>query len=143
MLLSQFIGRILGDPMTDRWGRGPVARLGGVLIAVAALCVVLVPGMVAPFIGFALMGCGSATLVPAAFAAAGRLPGLAHGSGIALVGWLMRLGFLFTSPLIGVTSDAFGLRTAMLLPVFSGLAAAVIAHLVWRVKTPSTVAIEG
>lgn len=29
MLAAQFVGRILGDPMTDRWGRAAVARFGG------------------------------------------------------------------------------------------------------------------
>lgn len=141
VLLSQFVGRIVGDPMTDRWGRGAVARLGGALVAVGALIVVAVPGPAAPFVGFALMGFGSATLVPAAFAAAARIPGFAHGSGIALLGWLMRLGFLGTSPLIGVLSDAVGLRLAMLVPVCAGLAAATIAHLVWRTRRDSGAAV--
>lgn len=137
VLLSQFVGRILGDPMTDRWGRGAVARLGGVLVAIGAVTVATAPGVLAPYLGFALTGFGCATLVPAAFAAAARIPGFAHGSGVALLGWLMRLGFLGTSPLIGVVSDAVGLRLAMMVPVAAGLTAALIAHLVWRAKRDS------
>jgi len=74
-------------------------------------------------------------LVPAAFAAAGRLPGFAHGTGIALLGWLMRLGILFTSPVIGVLSDATSLRAAMLVPLAAGLIAALIAHGIRRAAT--------
>ena len=77
VLAAQFVGRIVGDPMTDRWGRETVARTGGLLIAVGAALTMLSPHYSVAFIGFALAGFGCATLVPAAFAAAAvtmRLP---------------------------------------------------------------------
>lgn len=129
---AQFVGRLLGDPMTDRWGRAAVARSGGVLIALGALLAVLASSPVLAVAGFALAGFGSATLVPAAFAAADDLPGIPHGSGVAMLGWLMRLGFLLTSPLIGTLADGVGLRLALLVPVLAGVVAAVIAHRLGR-----------
>lgn len=128
VLVAQFIGRLLGDPLTDRWGRAEVARAGGGLIAFGALLVAIAPGYPLALAGFALTGLGCATLVPAAFAAAGRIPGLPEGTGIAALGWLMRLGFLFTSPAVGGLSDLTSLRTAMLIPVGAGVVAAAIAH---------------
>ena len=128
VLVAQFVGRLLGDPMTDRWGRDAVARAGGLLIAAGAALAALAPAYPLAFAGFALAGFGSATLVPAAFAAAGRIPGLPEGTGISVLGWLMRLGFLLTSPAIGGLSDATSLRTAMILPVAAGLVAALLAH---------------
>ncbi|MCM3556553.1 hypothetical protein M3697_15815 [Janibacter melonis] len=71
---------------------------------------------------------GSATLVPAAFAAAGRVPGLPEGTGIAVLGWLMRIGFLVTSPAIGSVADLTSLRAGLLVPVVAGLVAAAVAH---------------
>ncbi|MGK2876434.1 MAG: MFS transporter [Nocardioides sp.] len=127
-LASQFVGRMLGDPMTDRWGRAAVARSGGLVIAAGALLIVLAPSYLVAFAGFALAGFGSATLVPAAFAAAGRIPGLAEGTGIAILGWLMRLGFLLTSPIIGWVSDLSSLRVAMLIGVGAGLLAVLVAR---------------
>lgn len=124
----QFVGRILGDPMTDRWGRESVARFGGLLVALGMGLAVLAPAWQLDLVGFGLMGFGCATLVPAAFAAAGRIPGLAHGSGIAVLGWLMRLGFLLTSPVVGVIADASSLRTALLVPLVAGLVAAGLSH---------------
>lgn len=133
MLGAQFVGRLLGDPMTDRWGRAAVARSGGVLILLGSLTAVLAPHPLIAITGFAIAGFGSATLVPAAYAAADNLPGIAHGSGVAMLGWLMRFGFLLTSPMIGIIADGVGLRLAMLVPALAGLVAAVIAHLVgWR-----------
>ena len=66
--------------------------------------------------------------VPAAFAAADRVPGLAPGTGVALLGWLMRLGFLFTSPAVGGLSEVTDLRTALLIPVAAGVVAVGLAH---------------
>ncbi|WP_127481097.1 MFS transporter [Nocardioides pantholopis] len=128
VLGAQFVGRVLGDPMTDRWGRELVARAGGLLIAAGAALAVLAPAYPLALVGFGLTGLGCATLVPAAFAAAGRVPGLPEGTGIAVIGWLMRLGFLLTSPTVGWLSDATSLRVAMLVPLGAGLVAAVLAH---------------
>lgn len=133
---AQFVGRLLGDPMTDRWGREAVARTGGLLICGGALLIVSSPVYPIAFAGFAIAGFGCATLVPAAFAAAGRIPGLPEGTGIAILGWLMRVGFLITSPTIGWFSDLTSLRTAMLVPVVAGLLAALIAHTQLSLRTP-------
>ena len=128
MLASQFVGRLLGDPMTDRWGRAAVARSGGLVVTAGALAMLLGPGYLWTLGGFALVGFGCATLVPAAFAASAAVPGLAHGTGIAILGWLMRLGFMVTSPVIGLISDAAGLRVALLVPLGAGITATVISH---------------
>jgi Na+/melibiose symporter-like transporter len=132
MVSAQFVGRLLGDPMTDRWGREKVARAGGVMIAVGMTCVALSPGVAIAFLGFALAGLGSATLVPAAFAAADRVPGLAPGTGIAVLGWLMRLGFLVTSPSVGAISSASNLRVAFVIPIGAGVLAAILSHVALR-----------
>lgn len=128
MLTAQFVGRLCGDRMTDRWGRDRVARTGGLLIALGALVAIAAPVYPGTVAGLAISGFGSATLVPAAFAAAGRVPGLPEGTGIAILGWLMRIGFLLTSPLVGVVSDASSLRVAWTVPLLAGLVAAGLAE---------------
>ena len=132
MIGAQFVGRLLGDRMTDRWGRESVARAGGVLIATGMGVAAVSPTAAVALAGFALAGFGSATLVPAAFAAADRVPGLAAGTGVAMLGWLMRLGFLLTSPSVGALSDATDLRVALVIPVGAGVVAATMAHLALR-----------
>ena len=121
--------------MTDRWGRGAVARSGGLLIT-AGVLLALFGGTAQALVGFALTGLGSATLVPAAFAAAGRLPGLPHGTGIAVLGWLMCTGFLVTSPAIGGIAEASSLRVALVVPLAAGLIATVLAHRAARAAEP-------
>lgn len=132
VLVFQFLGRLAGDPMTDRWGREQVARFGGILITIGMVIAAFAPGYVLAFAGFGMAGLGCATLVPAAFAAADRVPGLPAGTGIAILGWLMRLGFLITSPSMGALSDATNLRTALVIPATAGVVAATMAHIALR-----------
>lgn len=123
----QFIGRIIGDPLTDRFGRVNMVRLGGVLIALGGLIVVAFPIPWAVFVGYALMGYGCATIIPGAYAAAGRLPGLKEGTGITVVSWIMRAGMLVSSPIIGALAQATSLRVGSGLVLVSGLAIIALA----------------
>ncbi|RBY97658.1 MFS transporter [Blastococcus sp. TF02-8] len=115
------LGRLTGDRVVDRVGQRAVTRSGGVLIAVgmgAALAFPSVPGTLA---GFALAGLGAATVVPAAYAAADRLPGLPPGAGLSMINWLLRVGLLASPPLVGVVADASGLRVGLLTVVAAGV----------------------
>ena len=60
-------------------------------------------------------------LLLAAFAAAAALPGLSDGVGVTLIGWLMRMGFLATSPAIGAVATGAGLSVALGILVILGV----------------------
>jgi fucose permease len=80
-------------------------------------------------IGFACLGAGTALVVPAVFSAAGRLPGLRAGVGIATASALGWVGFVCGPPLIGQLASITGLRTALaVLPALALLVAVVIAR---------------
>ena len=130
MLGAQFVGRLLGDPATDRWGRVRVIQVGGAMIALGGALVVFVPTVWTVMLGYALAGYGCATIVPAAYAAAGRLPGLPEGAGITLVSWLMRIAFLATSPLIGSVADLTNLRVGLGVLMLGGLTVIALAGMV-------------
>ncbi|GAB3477112.1 MFS transporter [Nocardiopsis coralliicola] len=124
---AQFVGRFLGDRLVDRFGQRAVARAGGLIAAAGmgtALAFPTVPGTV---LGFAAAGLGVATLVPAAMHEADELPGLRHGTGLTVVSWLMRLGFLLSPPLVGMIADAASLRIGLLLVPAAGIAVVVLA----------------
>ena len=112
---GQFIGRILGDRQVDRWGNRRVALIGGLLTAIGmslALSFPTIPGTLA---GFAAAGYGSATLIPSAFDRADKLPGLREGTGIAIISWLSRIGYLASPPIIGYIADSASLRMGLLI----------------------------
>ncbi|MHA0287348.1 MFS transporter [Mycobacterium sp. C3-094] len=115
------IGRFIGDRLVDRFGDRAVVRAGGVVTAMgmgAALAFPSVPGSIA---GFAAAGFGVATAVPAAMRAADELPGLRAGTGLTILTWLMRVGFLGAPLIVGVVADAAGLRVGLLIVVTAGI----------------------
>lgn len=127
VLAAQTIGRFTGDRLIDACGRVAVARAGGALIALGGGLVMAATSPGPLYLGFALAGFGCATLVPSAFAAAARVPGVSEGAGVTAVSWLMRVGFLATSPLLGGLSAATDLRWALGLIVVAGVVVTVLA----------------
>jgi MFS family permease len=117
----QFVGRILGDPLVDRFGQRAVARSGGLVVLVGMGAALAWPGVVGSIVGFGLAGLGVATLIPAAMHGADEIPGLAPGSGLTIVSWLLRVGFLVSPPLVGAVADATSLRVGLLLVPVAGL----------------------
>ncbi|MCO1655469.1 MFS transporter [Pseudonocardia sp. S2-4] len=129
---AQFVGRLGGDRLVDRFGQRAVARAGGLVAAAGmglALAVPTVPGTI---LGFAAAGLGVATLVPAAMHEADELPGLKPGTGLTVVSWLMRLGFLLSPPVVGAVADASSLRLGLLVVPAAGLLVVVTAGVLSR-----------
>jgi MFS family permease len=128
MVSFQFIGRLFGDRLVDRFGERAVARAGGLVAAVgmgAALAFPTVPAVIA---GFAAAGLGSATLIPAAMHGADQLRGLRPGTGLTIVTWLCRVGFLMSPIIVGVVADATSLRVGLLIVPVVGLAVMALAR---------------
>ncbi len=90
----------------------------------AALAFPSVPSVIA---GFAAAGFGVATLIPAAMHAADELPGLKHGTGLTVVTWLMRVGFVAAPPVVGAIADATSLRVGLLTVPAAGVAVIALA----------------
>ncbi|MCI4010222.1 MFS transporter [Brevibacterium sp. ZH18] len=124
---SQCLGRFSGDLFVQRFGPGAVARLGGGLIALGGLALVTAVEPIQLLVGLALMGYGSATLVPGALSAAAHIPGAGRAGGVTLVNWIMRIGFLGTSPLVGVIATAGSLRWGLALLIVIGVLTMVFA----------------
>jgi MFS family permease len=120
------VGRLTGDRAVDRFGQRRVVRVGGALTAVGMGLALAVPSVPTTLAGFALAGLGVATLIPAVYHAADELPGLRRGTGLAVINWLLRIGFLLSPPLIGILADATSLRVVLLAVVVAGLGAVLL-----------------
>ncbi len=130
---AQFVGRLIGDRLVDRFGQRGVARSGGLIAAVGMGTALALPNVPCTLLGFAAAGFGVATLVPAALHAADELPGLRRGTGLTIVSWLMRLGFMLSPPLVGALADATSLRAGLLItPVVCMLVALLAGVLAGR-----------
>ncbi len=52
---------------------------------------------------------------------ADELPGLKPGTGLTIVSWLMRIGFLLSPPVVGSVADATSLRAGLLVVPLAGI----------------------
>ncbi|MFW7415615.1 MFS transporter [Demequina sp. SO4-18] len=109
----QFIGRMTGDRMIDRFGQRAVARAGGLLVMLGMGLALAFPSVWGTIAGFGAAGLGIATIIPGAFHAADEMPGLKSGTGLTVVSWLLRLAFLLSPPLVGAIADATSLRAGL------------------------------
>ncbi|CAN5303621.1 MFS transporter [soil metagenome] len=125
--VCQFVGRVLGDRAVDRFGERAVVRAGGLLTAVGMGLALTFPSVPATIAGFAVAGLGIATVVPAAFHAADNVPGLRPGTGLTVVTWLMRIGFLVSPPVVGAIADAASLRVGLSVIPFAGVVIVIAA----------------
>ncbi|HZB20566.1 MAG TPA: MFS transporter [Blastococcus sp.] len=130
------VGRLIGDRVVDRFGQRLVVQAGGALTAAGMGLALAFPSVPSTLAGFAMAGLGVATLVPAVYHAADELPGLRRGTGLAVINWLLRIGFLLSPLVIGVLADATSLRVALLAVVVAGLGALLLG----RVLRPSVTA---
>jgi predicted MFS family arabinose efflux permease len=106
-------GRFLGDALVARLGDVRVVRASAGAAAIALGFALLVAHPLAAIAGFAAVGIGVANVVPIVFRAAGAIPGVAAGNGIAAVGTCGYVGFLAGPPTIGFVADVLGLPAAL------------------------------
>ncbi|MEV0808867.1 MFS transporter [Micromonospora sp. NPDC050200] len=134
--VAMTVGRLTGDRAVDRFGQRTVVRAGGAISAVGMGAALTVPSVGTALAGFALAGLGVATLVPAAMHTADELPGLPSGTGLTIVSWLLRGGFLLSPPLVGFVADLTSLRVGLLSVVLAGIVTVVLARVLVN-RTPA------
>lgn len=100
--------RLIGDRLVGRFGRQMVLRASGLVAGLGFLVVATVPVLAGGVAGFLLVGLGLGSLVPLAFAVAGRVAET-PGEGIAAVLAVGYLAFLIGPPVIGALADTIGL----------------------------------
>jgi MFS family permease len=118
--LAATLVRFRADLLTAHTSPTVVARLGGSIAALGLALVIAVPALPGAITGFALVGIGTAALVPLAFSAGANLG--ASGTALALVLAGGYAGSVAGPALIGNVADRFGLRVALGIP----LAAAIV-----------------
>lgn len=117
--LAMALGRLSGGYLIRHFGSNQVLSASGALGALGLAMVIARPQAVSAIAGFILVGIGLANMIPMLYTQASRaIPG-APGLGLAMNGTLAYTGFLIAPPVIGLLSDALGLKLAMLLPLLA------------------------
>ena len=124
--IAMLVARLVGDPLTARWGVSGLARRGGTLVVAGMVLALATRSAVPALLGFALVGAGCAAIVPALFRVAASAPGVSSGAGIAAVATAGYTGGVVNGPTIGFLARGVGLTWAMSV---IGVAGAVIALL--------------
>ena len=111
---SMMVGRILGGPLIDRFGRVPVLWATGASAAIGLALVIFVPVIPLAVVGIVLWGLGASLGFPVAMSAAADDPARAAArvSAVATVGYC---AFLVGPPLIGVVGEHIGILNALLI----------------------------
>ncbi|QLL63879.1 MFS transporter [Sinorhizobium mexicanum] len=100
--------RFAGDHVRDLLGAKRTLRLCTVTALVGMVFAGLAPNAVVAILGFALAGIGISNMVPIAFSAAGNMPGLQPGIGLAVATTMGYSGMLFAPSLIGFIAEHSG-----------------------------------
>lgn len=114
-------GRLVADGGVDRWGHATVVRAGAAVTAIGLGGALLIGSPWIGLAGFALVGVGTAPSIPASFHAAGHRPGVRPATGVAVVSWSMRIGFMIAPPVVGAVADATSLTVGVGLGVLAAL----------------------
>ena len=131
---AQLAGRVSGDALVERFGAARLARAGGLFVMVGASAAFVASFtldgstlLVVLLAGFVLAGWGIATVIPGAMVGADSVPGLAPGAGLAVLNWVMRLGFLASPPLVGFIAEVAGLRWTVTPMIVGGVLIVALA----------------
>src|SRR5664279_3879141 len=125
--------RLFGDRIVNQLGRARFLRYSALLSAGGMAARLLVGTTASAFVAFAMLGAGSACIVPTVMGLAGNQPGIPAGRAVAAVSFGQWPAYLIGPPIIGAVAGLVGLRSALGVLVIAALAIAVLAG---RVREP-------
>jgi len=123
--LAATVVRFRADLLTARTNPATVARLGGLIAALGLAIAIAVPVLPIAIIGFALVGTGTAVLMPLAFSAGANLG--SSGTSLTIVLAAAYAGSIAGPALVGSTADHFGLRVALTILLAAAIVVAALA----------------
>jgi MFS family permease len=116
------VGRFTGDRLVERFGEVRWIRWSMAAVAIAMAAALIIGTPLAFVIASAVSGFGVATLFPAAMRAASRLPGVTPATGVALVTWFSRIGFVISPLAVGLIAQGAGIGWGVGIVVVAALA---------------------
>jgi fucose permease len=122
--LAMVAVRLSGNRLLARFRPDRLLPVLALIATVGFTTALLLDRPLAAILGFGCLGLGLASVVPAVFSAAGRLPGMHPGTAVATVSAFGWAAFVIGPPIIGHLAALTSLPTALtLLPVLTGFVA--------------------
>jgi MFS family permease len=120
--LAMVAVRLSGNRLLARFRPDRLVPFLALVATAGFTTALLIDKPLAAIVGFGCLGLGLASVVPAVFSAAGRLPARHPGTAVATVSAFGWAGFVVGPPIIGHLAALTSLPTALgLLPVLTGL----------------------
>jgi MFS family permease len=121
------LGRFTGDRLVERFGEVRWIRWSMAAVAIVMTAALVVGTPLAFVVASAVSGFGVATLFPAAMRAASRLPGVTPATGVALVTWFSRIGFVISPLAVGLIAQGAGIAWGVGIVVVAAIAVIPLA----------------
>ncbi|MFT6880165.1 MAG: MFS family permease [Arcticibacterium sp.] len=125
------LGRLFGDGLIPIVGSNKIMVYGGLVVILGIVLAISYPNTWTAILGFSLVGAGLSCNSPILYGSAARLPGVAKGTGLAVMNTFSMLGFMAGPVLIGFVSNASSLSWALSMTI---ILASVWTFLSSRVK---------
>jgi MFS family permease len=126
------VGRMIGDPVIARIGRAGTLQIGGGIAVLGILLVSMEGRTLLTYLGFGLVGLGTANIVPQVIKTADSTPGLPPGVAISIITAVGFIAFLGGPVSIGFSGEHFGFRMTFLALLVFPLVLALTAGLLLR-----------
>lgn len=126
---AMVIGRFSGDYMSNRFNVKNILISNGLLISIGMAITLWVPDIYIKILGCFINGIGISTIVPLIYSQAGTQTKILPSIAIAGVSTIAYIGFLLGPVVIGYLSDLLSLQLALVLLIFLGLIASIIAKI--------------
>ena len=118
--------RLCGDIINEKFGAKLIVQVSGIAATAGIVLFALAPNVQVAFLAAALSGMGVAIVYPLAVTAAARRPGRSSDN-VAALSMIAFSAFLISPPIIGLLSELFGLRVALLLLAPMALSTVLLA----------------
>jgi MFS family permease len=128
--IAMTIGRFTGDRLVDTFGDVRVVQVGMAAAAITLSAALLVATVWAFIVASLVIGFAVATLFPAAMRSAAHIPGIRPATGVAIVSWIARGGFVLAPIIVGTVADSFGIAWGLMVPVVAAVLLIAIAPVV-------------
>ena len=130
------IGRFLSDGVSARLGPARTLQASAALMAGGLALAVALPALPTALLGFALVGAGTAAVIPLTYAAAGRTGTVSPAVGLAMVSTFGFFGFLAGPPAIGLLAEWGTLRLSLAVVAVVALGVGLLARPAIRGREP-------
>lgn len=105
--------RLFGDRIVDRFDSAKVVTVGAIIAGSGIMMAVLCSGILLPLIGFFLLGCGAANIIPVFFSEAGKLSNIKTATAIAVITTMGYSGQLLGPVGVGFIAHSSSLSEAL------------------------------